>query len=158
MTTKITPCLWFDSQAEEAAKFYTAIFPNSKILRTARNSESAPGPTGAVLTVEFSLDGNRVLGLNGGPHFKFSEAISFSVECETQKEIDRYWDALIAGGGAPSQCGWLKDRFGLSWQVVPSIIPEMLKDCNSAKANRVMKEIFQMRKIDIATLQKAYAA
>src|SRR4026209_1907324 len=115
--TKITPCLWFDGQAEEAAKFYTEIFPNSSIDKISRSPADNPGPpAGAVLTVDFTLDGSRFIALNGGPDFHFSEAIAFSIDCEDQAEVDRYWDALIDGGGEPSQCGWLKDRFGLSWQ------------------------------------------
>jgi predicted 3-demethylubiquinone-9 3-methyltransferase (glyoxalase superfamily) len=155
--SKIHPFLWFDTQAEEAAKLYCSIFPNSKITAVARNTAAAPGPTGGVLTVEFELDGTKVIALNGGPHFKFTEAFSFTIDCENQAEVDRYWDALLDGGGEPSQCGWLKDRFGLSWQVVPKVLPELLTDPDRAKANRVMAAMMQMRKLDIAALEAAAA-
>jgi predicted 3-demethylubiquinone-9 3-methyltransferase (glyoxalase superfamily) len=155
MPTKISPCLWFDSQAEEAAKFYTSIFPKSKILRTVRNPEGARGPAGAVLTVEFELDGQRFTGLNGGPDFQFTEAISFVVHCETQKEVDSYWDALLAGG-TPSQCGWLKDQYGVSWQIVPTVLPELLGDPDPRKAQRVMEAMLKMIKLDIEALKKAH--
>jgi predicted 3-demethylubiquinone-9 3-methyltransferase (glyoxalase superfamily) len=152
--TRITPCLWFDHEAEEAAKFYTSVFENSKIGKVVRNTEAAPGPTGAVLTVEFSLDGQEFLALNGGPDFKFSEAVSFVVHCETQKEVDYYWEKLLAGG-APSQCGWLKDQFGLSWQITPDILPELLADKDREKAERVMAAMMKMVKLDIEGLKKA---
>jgi predicted 3-demethylubiquinone-9 3-methyltransferase (glyoxalase superfamily) len=155
--SKIHPFLWFDTQAEEAAKLYCSIFPNSKITAVARNTAAAPGPTGGVLTVEFELDGTKVIALNGGPHFKFTEAFSFTIDCENQAEVDRYWDALLDGGGEPSQCGWLKDRFGLSWQVVPKVLPKLLTDPDRAKANRVMAAMMQMRKLDIAALEAAAA-
>ena len=154
MKTNITPCLWFDGQAEDAAKFYTSTFKNSRIGKVVRNTEAAPGATGAVLTVEFSLDGQEFLGLNGGPDFKFSEAVSFVVYCETQKEVDYYWEKLLAGG-APSQCGWLKDKFGLSWQITPAILPELLGDKDRKKAERVMAAMMKMVKLDIEGLQKA---
>jgi predicted 3-demethylubiquinone-9 3-methyltransferase (glyoxalase superfamily) len=153
-THKITPFLWFDQQAEEAAKFYASIFPNSKIGRVVRNSESSPGPTGAVLTVEFWLDGQEFTALNGGPTFHFTEAISFVVHCETQKEVDHYWDALLAGG-TPSQCGWLKDRFGVSWQIVPNILLELIGSPDRAKADRVTQAMMKMVKLDIDALRKA---
>jgi predicted 3-demethylubiquinone-9 3-methyltransferase (glyoxalase superfamily) len=156
--SKVHPFLWFDTQAEEAANLYCSIFPNSKITKVARNTEAAPGPTGGVLTVEFELDGTKVIALNGGPHFKFTEAFSFTIDCETQAEVDRYWDALLEGGGAPSQCGWLKDRFGLSWQVVPTVLPKLLTDPDRAKANRVMAAMMKMVKIDIAALEAAAKA
>src|SRR5262249_50067065 len=149
--TRISPFLWFDSQAEEAANFYTGVFPNSKIVRIAHNSEAAPGPTGAVLTVEFSLDGQRFTALDGGPHFHFSQAISFVVHCETQKQVDDYWEKLLAGGEA-QQCGWLTDRFGLSWQVVPTILPELLADPDARKAGRVMAAMMKMVKLDVEGL------
>jgi predicted 3-demethylubiquinone-9 3-methyltransferase (glyoxalase superfamily) len=156
--SKVHPFLWFDTQAEEAANLYCSIFPNSKITKVARNTEAAPGPTGGVLTVEFELDGTKVIALNGGPHFKFTEAFSFTIDCESQAEVDRYWDALLEGGGAPSQCGWLKDRFGLSWQVVPTVLPKLLTDPDRAKANRVMAAMMKMVKIDIAALEAAAKA
>jgi predicted 3-demethylubiquinone-9 3-methyltransferase (glyoxalase superfamily) len=152
--TRITPCLWFDGDAEEAAQFYAQIFPNSKIGKIARNTEAAPGKTGAVLTVQFWLDGQEFLGLNGGPEFTFSEAVSFVVYCDTQKEVDYYWERLLVGG-APSQCGWLKDRYGLSWQITPSVLTELLTDPDRAKAERVMAAMMKMVKIDIEGLRKA---
>lgn len=154
MKAKITPLLWFDHQAEEAAKFYTSIFENSRVGKVVRNTESAPGPTGGVLTVEFSLDGQEFTALNGGPDSKFSEAVSFVVHCETQKEVDYYWEKLLAGG-TPSQCGWLKDKFGLSWQIVPDILPELLGDKDKRKAERVTAAMMKMVKLDIEGLKKA---
>lgn len=156
--SKIHPFLWFDTQAEEAANFYCSIFPNSQVTKIARNTQAAPGPTGGVLTVEFELDGTKVIALNGGPHFKFTEAFSFTIDCESQAEVDRYWDALLEGGGEASQCGWLKDRFGLSWQVVPTALPKLLTDPDRAKADRVMAAMMKMAKIDIAALEAAAKA
>jgi predicted 3-demethylubiquinone-9 3-methyltransferase (glyoxalase superfamily) len=157
MKRRITPFLWFDGNAEEAARFYVSVFKNSKIVTTARYGEDAgPGPKGSVMTVVFSLDGQEFIGLNGGPHFKFTEAVSFSVDCKTQEEVDYYWDKLSAGG-EPSQCGWLKDKFGLSWQVNPGVLGEMLSDPDPAKAKRVMEAMLKMKKIDIAALKRAYA-
>ncbi|THD82537.1 MAG: VOC family protein [Phenylobacterium sp.] len=155
--SKVHPFLWFDTQAEEAANLYVSIFPNSKVTKVVRNTAAAPGPTNGVLTVEFELDGTKVIALNGGPHFKFTEAFSFTIDCETQAEVDRYWDALLAGGGQPSQCGWLKDRFGLSWQVVPAALPKLLGDPDRAKANRVMAAMMKMVKLDIAAMEAAAA-
>ena len=155
MPTRITPFLWFDSQAEEAAKFYTAIFPNSKILRVVRAPEGTPTPAGSVMTVEFELDGQTFTGLNGGPTFSFSEAVSFVVHCATQRELDSYWDRLLAGGGAPSQCGWLKDKYGLSWQIVPDALPELLGDPDPRVARRVAEAMMKMVKLDIEGLRKA---
>src|SRR5205807_9804081 len=156
---KITPFLWFDDKAEEAATFYTSVFKNSKIGKIARYDESgekASGrPKGSVMTVEFELEGQEFVALNGGPMFKFTEAISFVVNCETQEEVDYYWSKLSAGG-EESRCGWLRDKFGLSWQVVPVVLIEMLADKDTAKAKRVMHAMLQMDKIDIPTLQKAY--
>jgi len=152
---KITPFLWFDTQAEEAAKFYASIFPNSRILKTARYGEAGPGPKGSVMTVEFELDGQRMIALNGGPHFKFTEAISLSVDCRDQKEVDHYWSKL-SQGGQESMCGWLKDRYGLSWQVNPAILGELLADPDAKKAKRVMEAMLKMKKIDIAALKRAY--
>jgi predicted 3-demethylubiquinone-9 3-methyltransferase (glyoxalase superfamily) len=155
--TKITPCLWFDGQAEEAAKFYTAIFPNSSIDTISRSPADNPStPAGAVLTVDFTLDGAKFIGLNGGPDFRFSEAISFSIDCEDQAEVDRYWDALIEGGGEESQCGWLKDRFGLSWQVVPRQLNEMLQSSDIDAAKRAMEAMLKMQKLDVAKLREAF--
>ena len=158
---KITPFLWFDHQAEEAAKFYTSVFKNSKIGRILRYDENAAkaagGPLGSVLTIEFELEGQKFVALNGGPQFKFNESISFVVNCETQEEVDYFWEKLTVDGGEESQCGWLKDRFGVSWQVTPTVLIEMLHDKNPEKAERVMKAMLQMQKIDIAKLKAAYA-
>lgn len=154
---KITNCLWFDTEAEEAAKFYVSIFPNSKLGKVSRYPEGLPGDrAGQVLTVEFELDGTPFTGLNGGPDFKFSEAISFQVEVKGQAELDRYWDALLAGGGTESQCGWLKDRFGLSWQVIPANIGELMGGPDRAAADRVAAALMQMVKLDMARLEAAY--
>ena len=159
ITQKITPFLWFNDKAEEAAKFYTSIFKNSRIGKTTHYDEEASmvssRPKGSVMTVEFQLEGQNFVGLNGGPHFKFTEAVSFVVNCENQEEVDDFWSKLSAGG-EESRCGWLKDKFGLSWQVVPTVLTEMLADKDAAKAKRVMHAMLQMDKIDIATLQKAY--
>jgi predicted 3-demethylubiquinone-9 3-methyltransferase (glyoxalase superfamily) len=154
---KITPCLWFDGQAEEAAKLYTSIFPNSRVDKIARSPADNPStPAGAVLTVEFTLSGEPFIGLNGGPAFSFTEAVSFSIDCEDQAEVDRYWDALIEGGGAHSECGWLKDRFGVSWQVVPRQLNEMLESPNREGAARAMEAMLEMQKLDIAKLREAF--
>lgn len=155
MTHKITPMLWFDHQAEEAAKFYTSIFPNSKITQIARYSEIGPGPAGSVMTIGFELDGQPYTALNGGPIFKFTEAVSFVVHCKSQQEVDHYWDSLLAGG-SPSQCGWLKDKFGLSWQIVPDVLIELMQDKDARKAGKVAAAMMKMVKLDIATLQHAY--
>jgi len=157
---KITPCLWFDSEAEDAAKFYTSIFKNSKIGKISRYGEAGKEvhgkPPGSVMTVEFELDGQPFTGLNGGPIFKFTEAISFQVDCKTQEEVDHYWDKLTEGGDENAQqCGWLKDRFGVSWQVVPSALAELLSDPDPIKSGRVMNAMLQMKKIDIAELRRA---
>ena len=154
---KITPFLWFDTQAEAAAKFYASVFPNSKILKTARYGEAGPGPKGSVMTVEFELDGQRMIALNGGPQFKFTEAISLSVDCNDQKEVDHYWTKL-SQGGQESMCGWLKDKYGLSWQVNPSILGKLLSDKDAKKAQRVMEAMLKMKKIDIAALKAAAEA
>jgi predicted 3-demethylubiquinone-9 3-methyltransferase (glyoxalase superfamily) len=151
---KITPFLWFDQQAEEAAGFYTSIFPNSKIGRIARYGEAGPGPSGSAMTVEFQLEGQAFVALNGGPHFKFTEAISFFVNCQTQDEVDYYWDKLSAGG-AEVECGWLKDKFGLFWQIVPAILLELLSGPDPEKSQRVMKAMLTMKKLDIRALQQA---
>jgi predicted 3-demethylubiquinone-9 3-methyltransferase (glyoxalase superfamily) len=154
---KITTCLWFDDKAEEAAKFYVSIFPNSKIVGVARYTDVGPGPADSVMTVDFELDGRSFVALNGGPQFPFTEAISLVVNCETQAEIDRTWDALSAGGKI-QQCGWLKDRYGLSWQVVPTLLAtEMRQTSDPARLNRVMKVVLESVKLDIAKLQAAFA-
>jgi predicted 3-demethylubiquinone-9 3-methyltransferase (glyoxalase superfamily) len=152
---KITPFLWFDGNAEEAVNFYVSIFKNSKVLSVARYGEAGPGPKGTVMTASFQLDGQEFVALNGGPQFKFTEAISFWVRCETQVEIDEMWEKLSAGG-TKSRCGWLKDKYGLSWQVVPPILGEMLQDKDAKKSQRVMAAMMQMDKIDISLLRKAY--
>lgn len=150
---KITPFLWYDNQAEEAANLYVSIFKNSKVLSVVRYGDAGPGPKGSVMTVEFELAGQKFVGLNGGPLFKFTEAVSFAINCETQEEVDYFWGKLTADGGVESQCGWLKDKYGLSWQVVPARAIELLKD--PAKSQRVMQAIMPMKKIDIATLERA---
>jgi predicted 3-demethylubiquinone-9 3-methyltransferase (glyoxalase superfamily) len=158
---KITPFLWFDNQAEEAAKFYTSVFKNSKVGRILRYDEaSAKGagrPVGSVLTIEFEIAGQKFTALNGGPEFKFNESISFVVNCETQNEVDYFWEKLMADGGQESQCGWLKDKFGVSWQITPTVLIDMLNDKDAKKAERVMKAMMQMQKINIKTLKEAYA-
>jgi predicted 3-demethylubiquinone-9 3-methyltransferase (glyoxalase superfamily) len=155
---KITPFLWFDNQAEEAMNFYVSIFKNSKVGTISRYGDAGPGPAGSVMVASFELDGMPFTALNGGPHFKFTEAISLYVNCETQEEVDYFWGKLTADGGAPSQCGWLKDRFGLSWQIVPAALPKLLSDPNRDKANRVMQAMLQMQKIDVAKLEAAAKA
>ena len=152
---KITPFLWFDTQAEEAARHYVSIFKNSKIVGVTRYGEAGPGPRGSVMTVTFSLGGQEFIALNGGPHFKFTEAISLSVDCKTQEEVDELWRRL-SEGGEEGQCGWLKDRYGLSWQINPTILGEMLADPDPKKAKRVMEAMLEMKKIDIARLKQAY--
>jgi predicted 3-demethylubiquinone-9 3-methyltransferase (glyoxalase superfamily) len=158
---KITPFLWFDDQAEEAAKFYTSVFKDSKIGRVLRYDENAAkaagGPVGSVLTIEFEIEGQKFVALNGGPQFKFNESVSFVVNCETQDEVDCFWDKLTADGGQESACGWLKDKFGLSWQITPTVLIDLLHDNDADKAGRVMKAMLQMQKIDIGKLQDAYA-
>ena len=152
---KITPFLWFDTQAEEAAEFYVSVFRNSRITGISHYGEAGPGPAGSVLTVSFELDGQEFIGLNGGPEYRFTEAVSFSVDCATQAEVDEYW-AKLSEGGEEGPCGWLKDRYGLSWQVVPTVLPQLLSDPDRLKANRVMEAMLQMKKIDIAGLRRAY--
>lgn len=158
----ITPCLWFDQQAEEAAQFYTAIFRNSKIGKISRYTEAGQAvhgkPPGSVMTVEFTLNGQPFTALNGGPVFQFNEAISLQVVCETQAEIDDYWEKLSAGGDPKAQqCGWVKDKYGLSWQIVPTALGEMMNDSDATKAGRVMEAMLKMKKLDIAELKRAYA-
>ena len=159
MMQKLTPCLWFDSNAEEAVKFYASIFKNSKVGSIARygdaGAEVSGRPKGMVMTVEFQLEGQEFLALNGGPHFKFTEAISFIVSCETQEEIDEMWEKL-SEGGKPGQCGWLKDKYGMSWQIVPTVLDEMMQDKDAKKSERVMSALLQMTKLDIKRLEQAY--
>ena len=156
MPSTITPCLWFDTQGEEAATFYTSLFPNSTIDDVTHYGSAGPRPEGTVMTVNFTLDGNPFLALNGGPEFTFSEAVSFQIDCADQDEVDRYWDAL-SEGGEPGPCGWLKDRFGLSWQVVPTALPRLLSNPDPETAQRVMTTMMGMNKLDIAELEKAAA-
>ena len=151
----ITPNLWFDDDAVEAAEFYVSLFPNSMVGRTSRYTEAGPGDPGTVVTVEFELDGQPFCGINGGPAFTFDEAVSFAIECVDQAELDRYWDALVADGGEESQCGWLKDRFGLSWQVVPAGLDELLADPDPARAARATTAMLGMKRLDIAAIQAA---
>ena len=158
--SRITPCLWFDTGAEEAARFYVSIFDNSAVGTISRYGNEGHGihgrEPGSVMTVEFTLDGQNLVGLNGGPHFRFTEAVSFQIRCESQEEVDDYWQKL-AEGGEEGPCGWLKDRFGLSWQVVPTVLFEMLMDPDARKSDRVTKAFLQMKKFDIEALRQAYA-
>jgi predicted 3-demethylubiquinone-9 3-methyltransferase (glyoxalase superfamily) len=155
--SKITPCLWSNGKAEEAANFYVSLLPDSRITKVQRNIVDTPGgKVGTVLVVEFTLAGQSFMALNGGMDFEYTHAVSFSVDCADQAEVDRLWDALSAEGGAPIQCGWVKDRYGLSWQIVPSILPKYLGDPDRAKAQRVMQAMLGMVKLDIAELQRAY--
>jgi predicted 3-demethylubiquinone-9 3-methyltransferase (glyoxalase superfamily) len=154
--SKITPCLWFDTEGEDAAKLYTSLFPNSKIVEVTHYGSAGPRPEGMVMTVSFELDGRPFLALNGGPEYRLNEAVSFQVDCADQAEVDHYWDKL-AEGGEEGPCGWLKDRFGLSWQVVPRILPQLLMDEDPEKSQRVMAAMLQMRKIEIAELEGAAA-
>jgi predicted 3-demethylubiquinone-9 3-methyltransferase (glyoxalase superfamily) len=153
---KISPFLWFDNQAEEAVNLYTTLFPNSKILNVARYPEESPGTPGTVMTVSFILSGQEFTALNGGPEFKFTEAISFVVSCENQAEVDKYWNTLTANGGEESQCGWLKDKYGVSWQIVPTRLGELLSDPDVEKAGRAMQAMLKMQKLDIPTLEAAF--
>jgi predicted 3-demethylubiquinone-9 3-methyltransferase (glyoxalase superfamily) len=153
----ITPFLWFNGTAEEAMNLYVSIFKNSKVLDVSRYGEGGPGPSGTVMTARFQLDGQEFMALNGGPEFPFTEAVSFFVNCQTQQEVDELWTKLCADGGQPSQCGWLKDKFGLSWQIIPSALGQMLGDPDPEKAGRVMQAMLRMQKIDIRTLEQAYA-
>jgi len=156
MKTRIVPCLWFDTQAEEAARFYTSIFKNSRITAVSHYAENMPMPKGTVLTVRFELDGQEHLAMNGGPMFHFTEAISLMVECKNQQEIDFYWDRLL-DGGSEAQCGWLKDKYGLSWQVVPEGLEKLIGDEDPTKANRVLQAVMGMVKLDVAKLEAAHA-
>jgi len=150
----ITPFLWFNNQAEEAARFYTSVFKNSKILSVSRYSKAGPGPEGSVMTVEFELDGERFVALNGGPQYTFSPAVAFGVNCETQQDVDHYWERHTEGG-REIQCGWLADKYGLSWQIVPTIVPELIRDKDPVKRKRVMEAIFKMVKLDVEGLKRA---
>ena len=152
---KVTPFLWFDNQAEEAVNFYVSVFKNSKVGTIARYGDSGPGPKGSVMTIAFELDGQNFTALNGGPHFKFTEAISLVVNCANQEEVDYFWEKLTADGGQEVQCGWLKDKYGLSWQVVPKILPELVQSGDPKKSERVMKALMQMKKLDVAKLKEA---
>jgi predicted 3-demethylubiquinone-9 3-methyltransferase (glyoxalase superfamily) len=154
---KITPFLWFDNNAEEAIKFYTSVFRNSKIGKLTLYPEGSPGPAGTLMVGTFQIEGQEFIALNGGPIYKFTEAISFSVNCETQDEVDEYWTRLTADGGTEVQCGWLKDKFGLSWQIVPTILTKLLGDPDRVKAARVMQAMLGMKKIEIKGLERAYA-
>jgi predicted 3-demethylubiquinone-9 3-methyltransferase (glyoxalase superfamily) len=151
---KITPFLWFDGKAEEAARFYASVFKNSKMLSVSRYGEAGPGPQGSVMTVAFELDGEKFVALNGGPTYTFSPAVSFVVNCETQQEVDHYWERL-SEGGEEVQCGWLKDKYGLSWQIVPTVLPELLQDKDPEKRKRVMAAMLKMVKLDIEALKRA---
>ena len=153
---KITPFLWFDANAEEAMKFYTSVFKNSKVGKVTLYPEGSPGPAGTVMVGSFQIEGQEFIALNGGPVFKFTEAISFVVNCETQEEVDEYWKKLIAGGGKEVECGWLKDKFGLSWQIVPTILAKLMADKDPVKSKRVMQAMLKMKKIDIEGLKRAY--
>jgi predicted 3-demethylubiquinone-9 3-methyltransferase (glyoxalase superfamily) len=154
-TQKITTFLWFDNNAEEAVNFYVSIFKNSKVLNKVLNGEAGPGPKESVLTIGFQLDGQEFTALNGGPTFKFNEAISQVVHCDTQEEVDYYWEKLSADGGQIVECGWLKDKFGLAWQIVPDVLLELLQDSDQEKSQRVMKAMMKMKKLEIASLEKA---
>lgn len=153
--SKVTPCLWFDDQAEDAARFYTSLIKNSKVGAIARYGDVGPGPKGSVMTVMFTLDGHEYMGLNGGPHFKHTEAFSLIVNCDSQKEVDMLWEKF-SEGGEKSQCGWVKDKYGVSWQITPRIMEKLMSGANPARSQRVMKAMLQMTKLDIKTLQKAY--
>ena len=154
---RISPCLWFDNQAEEAVNFYLSIFKNSKIKTMTRYGDAGPGPKGSVMVVAFELDGVEFIALNGGPVFKFNEAVSLSISCRSQAEVDHYWDKLTAGG-AEGQCGWLKDKYGVSWQVVPLQLTELMASTDSPRVKRMTEAMFKMKKLDIATLEKAFSA
>jgi predicted 3-demethylubiquinone-9 3-methyltransferase (glyoxalase superfamily) len=152
---KITPFLWFNGQAEQAAKFYASIFPKSKIRKVTRYGDAGPGPTGSVMTVEFEIAGQKFIALNGDSQFKFNESVSFVVHCKTQAEVDRYWKKLTAGGGKEVACGWLKDKYGLCWQIVPTVLLELISSKDAAKSQRAMQAIMNMVKLDIAKLKQA---
>jgi len=153
----VTPCLWFDTEGEEAARFYTSVFPNSRIVEVARYGSAGPRPEGTVMTVSFELDGQKFVALNGGPDFTFTEGISCQVSCKNQEEVDAFWSKL-SEGGEEGPCGWLKDRYGLSWQIVPTVVPELLSDPDCEKSQRVMRAMLKMKKIEIAALEEAARA
>ncbi|HYX81202.1 MAG TPA: VOC family protein [Gemmatimonadales bacterium] len=153
---RITPTLWFDGNAEEAVRFYTSIFKHSKVHSITSHTGAEPGPQRGAMLIHFQLDGQDFIALNGGPEFKFTEAVSFTVYCDGQKEVDEYWNKLLAGGGHEIQCGWVKDRFGLSWQVVPTVLPKLLQDKDPQKRRRVMEALLRMKKIDVEELQRAH--
>jgi len=155
-TPSISTFLWFERNAEAAVEFYTTLFPNSRVRKVARWGDGGPAPKGSVMTVAFELAGHTLTAINGGPHYTLTPAVSLVVSCETQDEIDHYWDALLADGGKPSMCGWLEDRFGLSWQVIPSVLGDLLTDADPAKAGRVGRALMAMQKLDMATLQRAH--
>ncbi len=154
---KIVPCLWMDDRIEEAVRFYVPVFGDARIINEEKYDDAVPGQKGKVMTMSFELEGQEFMALNGGPIFKFNEAVSFVVNCKTQAEVDYFWEKLTADGGAESQCAWLKDKYGLSWQIVPEALPRYLVDADPAKANRVMQAMLKMKKIDIAALDRAYA-
>jgi predicted 3-demethylubiquinone-9 3-methyltransferase (glyoxalase superfamily) len=153
---KITPFLWFDNQAEEAMNFYTSIFKNSEVKTVSRYGDAGPGPKGTVMVAKFELEGQEFMALNGGPRFKFTQAISFVVNCTSQEEVDALWEKLLAGGGAEDACGWLRDRYGLSWQIIPTALGEMMSDPDKQKAGRAMQAMLKMKKIDIAEMRRAF--
>jgi len=153
---KVTPCLWFDTEGEDAATFYTSVFPNSRIVEVARYGSAGPRPEGTVMTVSFELDGQRFVALNGLPEFTFSEAISFQVSCKAQREVDEFWSKLSEGGDE-GPCGWLKDKYGVSWQIIPTVLPELLGDSDPEKSQRVMRAMLKMKKIEIDALERAAA-
>jgi predicted 3-demethylubiquinone-9 3-methyltransferase (glyoxalase superfamily) len=155
---KITPCLWFDTEGEQAAQLYTSLFENSKILDVSRYGEAGPRPAGTAMTVSFELNGQEFVALNGGPDYKFNEAVSFQVFCKDQEEVDKFWNALTADGGQEGPCGWLKDKFGLSWQIIPTALPELLQNPDPEKSQKAMAAMLQMTKIDIEALQTAAAS
>jgi predicted 3-demethylubiquinone-9 3-methyltransferase (glyoxalase superfamily) len=156
--TSITPCLWFDDRIEDAIDFYTSVFKNGKVTNILRNQAGGPGPEGTILTADFELEGQKFIALNGGPQFKFTEAVSFFVTCADQQEVDYYWSKLTADGGAESQCGWLRDKYGLSWQIIPKQLMQMIGSQDKAAAQRAMQAMLKMGKIIVADLEKAYAA
>lgn len=153
---KITPFLWFDNQAEEAMNFYTSIFKNSKVKTVSRYGDAGPGPKGTVMVAKFELEGQEFMVLNGGPRFKFTQAVSFVVNCTSQQEVDELWEKLLAGGGAEDACGWLRDKYGLSWQIIPTALGEMMSDPDKQKAGRAMQAMLKMKKIDIAEMRRAF--
>jgi two-component system sensor histidine kinase QseC len=153
---KITPCLWFDGKAEEAMNFYMSVFKNAKTVNVMRYGDAGPGPKGSMLAVTFELEGQEFIGINGGPHYTFTPAISMFVKCQTQAEVDDYWEKLLAGGGKPMQCGWLTDKYGVSWQIVPTVLGDMLQSKDAAKSQRAMQAMMKMVKLDIAALKKAF--